>query len=76
MPREDSSRRAPAKLATAPVNIGNAAKQSGVSAKMIRYYESLGLLSKVHRTDNGYRQYSPAEVHVLRFIKRGSSWCP
>ena len=37
---------------------------------MIRYYESLGLLSKVHRTDNGYRQYSPAEVHVLRFIKR------
>lgn len=70
MPREDSSRRAPAKLATAPVNIGNAAKQSGVSAKMIRYYESLGLLSKVHRTDNGYRQYSPAEVHVLRFIKR------
>ena len=55
---------------TAPLNIGSAAKQCGVSAKMIRYYESLGMLGKVHRTDSGYRQYSQAEVHVLRFIKR------
>lgn len=54
----------------APVNIGSAAEQCGVSAKMIRYYESLGMLGKVRRTDNGYRQYSQAEVHVLRFIKR------
>lgn len=53
-----------------PVNIGQAAEQSGVSAKMVRHYESLGLLGRVQRTDNGYRQYSPADVHVLRFIKR------
>ena len=54
----------------APVNIGSAAEQSGVSAKMVRYYESLGMLGKVRRTDSGYRQYSQAEVHVLRFIKQ------
>ena len=53
-----------------PVNIGQAAKLSGVSAKMLRHYESLGLLGKVSRTDSGYRQYSQAEVHTLRFIKR------
>ncbi|MBX3654857.1 MAG: Cu(I)-responsive transcriptional regulator [Ramlibacter sp.] len=52
------------------MNIGEAASRSGVSAKMVRHYESLGLLPEVHRTDSGYRQYSDAEVHTLRFIKR------
>jgi len=41
-----------------------------VSAKMVRHYESLGLLPRVARTDSGYRQYSEPEVHTLRFIKR------
>ena len=53
-----------------PVNIGLAAERSGVSAKMVRHYESLGLLPRVQRTDSGYRQYSAADIHTLRFIKR------
>lgn len=53
-----------------PFNIGQAASQSGVSAKMIRHYESLGLLPTVHRTEAGYRQYGGKEVHTLRFIRR------
>jgi len=52
------------------VNIGDAARRSGVSPKMVRHYEGLGLLPAVARTDAGYRQYSEAEVHTLRFIKR------
>ena len=52
------------------MNIGQAAKLSGVSAKMIRHYESLGLLPKASRTQSGYRQYGAAEVHTLRFIRR------
>lgn len=51
-------------------HIGTASERSGVSAKMVRHYESLGLLGSVRRTDSGYRQYSEADVHVLRFIKR------
>ena len=53
-----------------PFNIGQAAKQSGVSAKMVRHYESLGLLPAVHRTDAGYRQYGDKQIHTLRFIRR------
>jgi MerR family transcriptional regulator, copper efflux regulator len=52
------------------VNIGQAAAHSGVSAKMVRHYESLGLLPRVARTEAGYRQYGDNEVHTLRFIRR------
>lgn len=52
------------------MNIGEAVKLSGVSAKMIRHYESLGLLPKVGRTASGYRQYTMNEVHTLQFIRR------
>lgn len=52
------------------MNIGQAAEQSGVSAKMIRYYEQIGLIPPPGRTDSNYRVYSADEVHVLRFIKR------
>lgn len=52
-------------------NIGQAAQRAGVSARMVRHYESLGLIPAVVRADSGYRQYSDREVHTLRFIKRG-----
>ena len=59
--------------AAAHLNIGEAARRADVSAKMVRHYESLGLLPVVSRTDAGYRQYSDKEVHTLRFIKRARS---
>lgn len=52
------------------MNIGQAAKASGVSAKMIRYYEENGLIPAAGRTAKGYRDYSATDVHMLRFIRR------
>lgn len=52
------------------MNIGQAAAASGVTPKMIRHYESLGLLPAAARTEAGYRQYDPATLHQLRFIRR------
>ena len=59
-----------ATTAAPAMNIGQASARSGVSAKMVRHYESLGLLPTVARTDAGYRQYGDAEVHTLRFVRR------
>ena len=56
---------------TWPVPIGVAARRAGISARMVRHYESLGLISGVARTDSGYRQYTEADVHALHFIRRG-----
>ena len=52
------------------MNIGEASKSSGVSQKMIRYYESIALIEDVGRSANGYRTYTASDIHTLAFIRR------
>lgn len=52
------------------MNIGEASKASGVSAKMIRYYEQIGLIPPARRRSSGYRVYAETEIHRLHFIRR------
>lgn len=52
------------------MNIGAAAKSAGISVKIIRHYESEGILPKAKRTDAGYRVYDEKDVHIFRFVKK------
>jgi MerR family copper efflux transcriptional regulator len=55
------------------MNIGTAARKSGVPAKTIRYYESIGLIPPATRAGNGYRNYSDVDIATLKFIQRARS---
>lgn len=52
------------------MNISEAARRSGLSAKTIRYYEDIGLIAPAHRGDNGYRQYEGSSLEQLQFLAR------
>ena len=55
------------------MNIGQASRASGVSTKMIRYYDDIGLVRPASRSDSNYREYEPRQINELRFIKRARS---
>lgn len=55
---------------TTPMNIGEAAAAAGVSTKMIRHYEQIGLIPQAERTESGYRLYGEREVSMLRFVRQ------
>lgn len=55
------------------MNIGQAARATGVSTKMIRYYDEIGLVRPANRTDSNYREYDARQVNELKFIKRARS---
>lgn len=52
------------------MNIGQVAKASGVSAKLIRHYESIGVIPKASRSASGYRTYTKNDIHILNFVRR------
>lgn len=56
-----------------PMNIGEAAQAAGLTAKMIRHYEGLGLIPEASRTDSGYRKYTARDITMLRFIRQSRS---